>query len=116
MKWRPWYINTSPLNTKRYPVLLGQSAVIKPSIYTTFTQFHTMKSIFALIAGFVMLTPAVLASPATLERRCSAVGGECGTGYMLPDCCGTNRCDYGPGVNPNSDYNRGKMLVGHCVA
>ncbi|CAE6496915.1 unnamed protein product [Rhizoctonia solani] len=71
-----------------------------------------MKSILALLAGFVMLAPAVLASPTPLERRCSGAGGQCGDGYMLADCC-TGRCDYsGAGT---VDYGRGKMMVGNCI-
>ncbi|CUA75287.1 hypothetical protein RSOLAG22IIIB_05825 [Rhizoctonia solani] len=73
-----------------------------------------MKGIFALVASFVVLAPAVLASPASLERRCSDAGGQCGYGYMLPDCC-TGRCEYAPGEDPTLEYNRGKMLIGHCV-
>ncbi|CAE6337058.1 unnamed protein product [Rhizoctonia solani] len=76
-----------------------------------------MKNIFALVASFVVLAPAVLASPTARAGKCSELGKECGTGYMLPNCCG-GTCSYKDEgeVTGTVDYLKfGNMKVGRCV-
>ncbi|CAE6419323.1 unnamed protein product [Rhizoctonia solani] len=76
-----------------------------------------MKNILAIVASFILLSPAVFASPAVQARECSSLGGKCGEGYMVPKCCGGSECSYassegGPGADK---LKVGKMKIGKCI-